>query len=176
MRRPLLALALAAFLALAVASVFLFILYDDDRVTKADAVVVLAGSKFRLPVGLRLVARGVAPVLVISDGLDPRSARSVRLCRQGSLRQGATVLCPKPDPYSTRGEARLVAALARERGWDSIVVVSSRFHLFRARILFERCYGGRLAFVGAPSPWWRQPVSIASEWLKLGVAEVRRAC
>jgi uncharacterized SAM-binding protein YcdF (DUF218 family) len=176
MRRPLLALALAAFLSLAVASVFLFILYDDDRVAKVDAVVVLAGSKFRLPVGLRLVERGVAPVLVISDGLDPRSPRSVRLCREGLGREGASVLCPKPDPYSTRGEARLVAALARERGWRSMVVVSSRFHLVRARILFERCYEGKLAFVGAPSPWWRLPVSVVSEWLKLGVAEVRRAC
>ena len=171
MRRPFLALALAAFLALAVASVFLFILYDDDEVTKADAVVVLAGSKFRLPVALRLIERGVAPVLVVSDGLDPRSPRTVRLCREG-----ANVLCPKPNPYSTRGEAQLVAKLARERGWDSIVVVSSRFHLFRARTLFERCYDGKLVFVGAPSPWWRRPLSIATEWLKLGVAEVRRGC
>ena len=171
MRVPLLVLALAAFVALAVASVFLFILYDDDRVTKADAIVVLAGSKFRLPVGLALFERGVAPVLVISDGLDPRSPDSVRLCRER-----AQVLCPKPDPYSTQGEARLVAALARERDWDSIVVVSSRFHLFRARILFERCYDGGLALVGAPSPWWRRPVSIASEWLKLGVAVSRRDC
>jgi uncharacterized SAM-binding protein YcdF (DUF218 family) len=171
MRRPLLAFALAAFLALVVASVLLFILYDDDPVAKADAIVVLAGSKHRLPVGLRLFERGVAPVLVVSDGLDPRSPRTVRLCRQRT-----DVLCPRPDPYSTRGEARLVARLARERGWKSIVVVSSRFHLFRARILFERCYGGELAFVGAPSAWWQRPLAVASEWLKLSVAEARRAC
>lgn len=171
MRRPFLALALAAFLVLAVASVFLFILYDDDQVTKADAVVVLAGSRLRLPVALELLDRGVAPVLVISDGLDPRSPRTVRLCRER-----AGVLCPKPDPYSTRGEARLIRRLARERGWDSIVVVSSRFHLFRARILIERCFDGRLALVGARSTWWRLPISITAEWLKLGVAEARRGC
>jgi len=170
MRLPLLALALT-FGALAVASVFLFILYDDDAVTTADAVVVLAGSRFRLPVGLELVERGVAPVLVISDGLDPRSPRANRLCREREL-----VLCPRPDPYSTRGEAQLVARLAAERGWDTIVVVSSRFHLFRARILIERCYRGRLAFVGAPIQWWRWPVAIAAEWVKLGVATVRRDC
>ncbi|MBA3787838.1 MAG: YdcF family protein [Actinobacteria bacterium] len=171
MRLPLLVLGLTALGALAVASVFLFILYDDDEVATADAIVVLAGSKFRLPVALDLVERGVAPVLVISDGLDPRSPRANRLCRAR-----ARVLCPVPDPYSTRGEARLVARLAAERGWDSIVVVSSRFHLYRARLLFERCYEGRLAFVGAPSPWWRKPLSVASEWIKLGVAGVRRAC
>lgn len=171
MRLLLLTLGLTAIVALAVASVFLFILYDDDAVTTADAVVVLAGSRFRLPVGLELVERGVAPVLVISDGLDPRSPLANRLCRNR-----AQVLCPKPDPYSTRGEARLVARLAAERGWDSIVVVSSRFHLFRARILFARCYGGRLAFVGAPIQWWRWPVAVASEWTKLTVAGARRDC
>jgi uncharacterized SAM-binding protein YcdF (DUF218 family) len=171
MRRPFLALALAALLALVVTSVFLFILYDDDPVAKADAIVVLAGSKHRLPVALRLFQRGVAPVLVISDGLDPRSRRTIRLCRERP-----DVLCPKPDPYSTRGEARLVARLARERGWRSLVVVTSRFHLFRARLLFERCYDGDLAFVGAPSPWWQRPFAIGSEWLKLAVAEGRRGC
>ena len=171
MRLPLLALGLTAFVALAAASIFLFILYDDDEVATADAVVVLAGSKFRLPVGLALVERGVAPVLVISDGLDPRSPATSRLCRERT-----EVLCPKPEPYSTRGEARLVAALARDRGWDSIVVVSSRFHLFRARILFERCYDGRLAFVGAPVQRWRWPVAIAAEWAKLGVTAARRDC
>ncbi|MCP9484414.1 MAG: YdcF family protein [Gaiellaceae bacterium MAG52_C11] len=171
MRPALLVLALTAFGALAVASVLLFILYDDDAVTTADAVVVLAGSRFRLPVGLELVERGVAPVLVISDGLDPRSPRANSLCRER-----AQVLCPKPDPYSTRGEARLIARLAAERGWDSIVVVSSRFHLFRARILIERCYRGRLAFVGAPTQWWRWPVAIGSEWMKLAVAGVERDC
>jgi len=171
MRLPLLVFALSVFVALAVASVFLFILYDDDEVATADAIVVLAGSKFRLPVALELLERGVATNLVISDGLDPRSPSANRLCRERAL-----VLCPRPDPYSTTGEARLVAKLARERGWDSIVVVSSRFHLYRARLLFERCFGGRLAFVGAPSPWWRQPMAIGSEWLKLGVAAVRRDC
>lgn len=170
MRLPLV-LGLTTFGALAVASVFFFILYDDDEAATADAIVVLAGSKFRLPVGLELLERGVAPMLVISDGLDPRSPGANRLCRETTR-----VLCPKPDPYSTRGEARLVARLAAERGWDSIVVVSSRFHLFRARILFARCYGGRLAFVGAPIRWWRWPVAVASEWAKLGVATVRRAC
>lgn len=171
MRLPLLALGLTAFVALTLASVVLFILYDDDEVTTADAIVVLAGSKLRLPVGLEVVERGVAPVLVISDGLDPRSPSANRLCRERAL-----VLCPKPDPYSTQGEARLVARLAGERDWDSIVVVSSRFHLFRARILFERCYRGRLAFVGARVQWWRWPVAIASEWTKLGVAALRRDC
>lgn len=173
MRRPLLLICLIALAALAVASVPLFILYDDDRVAKADAVLVLAGQKKRLPVALELVERGVAPVLVISDGLDPRWTQANRLCRFGDPER---ILCPRPEPYSTRGEARLAARLARERGWDSLVVVSSRFHLFRARLLFERCFAGRLGFVGSPNPGWRLPLAVAFEWAKLGVATVRRSC
>jgi uncharacterized SAM-binding protein YcdF (DUF218 family) len=172
-RRFLPVIVLTVLAAFAVASVPLFILYDDDEAAKADAVMVLAGDQRRLPVALELFERGVAPVLVISDGLDPRWTRANRLCRFGDP---ARMLCPRPEPYSTRGEARLAAQLARERGWDSLIVVTSRFHLFRARLLFERCFPGRLSFVGASNPGLRLPLAIAFEWAKLGVATMRRGC
>jgi uncharacterized SAM-binding protein YcdF (DUF218 family) len=173
MRRPLLLIAAFLVLALAVASVPLFILYDDDEVAKADAVIVLAGQKRRLPVALELVERGVAPVLVISDGLDPRWTQANRLCRFGDPER---IICARPEPYSTRGEARLAARLARVHGWDSLVVVTTRFHLFRARTLFERCYDGELAFVGSRNPRLGLPVSIALEWVKLARTAVSRGC
>ena len=157
---------------LAVASIPLFILYDGDTPAKADAVLVLAGSKQRLPVGVDLVERGVAPVLVISDGLDPRWKQANRLCRSG----GPKVLCPRPDPYSTRGEAQMAARLAEEHGWDSLAVVTSRFHLFRARRLFERCLDADLAFVASPQPGWRLPLAVVLEWVKLARAELQREC
>jgi uncharacterized SAM-binding protein YcdF (DUF218 family) len=158
-------------LALALASVPLFILYDDDEVAQADAVMVLAGAKSRLPVALDLVERGVAPVLVISDGLDPSWTQANRLCRFGDRER---FVCLRPEPYSTRGEARLAARLARERGWDSLAVVTSRFHLFRARLLFERCFDGGLALAGSPNPRLRLPVAIGLEWAKLGSTVLRR--
>jgi uncharacterized SAM-binding protein YcdF (DUF218 family) len=172
-RRLLLVLALTALAAFAVASVPLFILYDDDEVAKADAVMVLAGDRRRLPVALELVERGVAPVLVISDGLDPRYTRANRLCRFGAT---VRIVCERPEPYSTRGEARLAARLAAEHGWGSLILVTSRFHLFRARLLFERCFHGDLAVVRAPNPGVRLPLAIALEWAKLGVATARRDC
>ena len=173
MRRPLLLIVALALVALGLVSFPLFILYDGDDPAKADAVVVLAGAKKRLPVGLELFERGVAPVLVISDGFDPRWKQANRICRNADPRK---VLCPRPDPYSTRGEARMAARLAREHGWESFAVVSSRFHLLRARTLFERCFEGELAFVAAPNPRLRLPLAIGSEWAKLGVAAVRRGC
>ena len=176
MRRPLALLLVLPLLALAVASVPLFVLHPDDPLPpRADAVVVLAGSESRLPVALELMERGIAPVLVVSDpeGRDDEARRT--LCARGSDR--FELVCALPDPYSTRGEARLVARLAAERGWDTVVVVTSRFHLFRARRLLERCYAGELVLRGAPTEWWYQPVAIAAEWLKLALAETsRRGC
>lgn len=173
MRRPLLAIVFVLVVALAVASVRLFILYDDDEVTSADAVIVLAGQRERLALGVELVDSGVAPVLVISDGLDPTWTAANRLCRFGDPRR---VVCRRPDPYSTQGEARLAAHLARERGWDSLVIVTSRFHLFRARRLFRRCFEGKLTVVGLEHRALELPLAIGFEWTKLGLSAVRREC
>ena len=154
-------------------SVPLFITYGDDAASRADAVIVLSGSKRRLPVALELMRRNVAPTLVVSYGLEPRNRLSRRVC---TTRQVFAVLCPKPDPFSTRGEARLIARLASEHGWSSIIVVTSRFHLLRARLLIERCYDGRLQMVGAPVESWRLPIMVALEWGKLARAAVVRSC
>ena len=158
-------------LALIATSLALFVLREDDAIARADAVVVLFGGRARLPVGIELAQRGIAPVLVVSQGRD-RGWRAPGLCDRRDLR----VLCPVADDESTRGEARLIGRLARERGWDSLVVVSSRFHMFRAKLLIRRCYDGRLAMVGAGSPVWRLPYEVAWEWAKLARAEIQRDC
>lgn len=164
---------LAVVVTLAALSVPLFITYDDDPAARADAVIVLSGNKKRLPVALELMRRGVAPTLVVSYGLDPDHPRAGRVCM---TRQAFAVLCPKPDPFSTRGEAELIARLAAERGWRSLVVVTSRFHLLRTRLLVERCYDGSVAMVGTPIEAWRLPYLIALEWGKLARAGIIRSC
>lgn len=164
---------LAVVVTLVALSVPLFITYGDDPASRADAVIVLSGSKKRLPVALELMRRDVAQTLVVSYGLEPRYQRAVTVC---TTPQAFAVLCPKPDPFSTRGEARLIARLAAEHGWRSVVVVTSRFHLLRARLLIERCYDGRVAMVGAPIEAWRLSVGIALEWGKLARAGIARSC
>jgi uncharacterized SAM-binding protein YcdF (DUF218 family) len=137
---------------------------------KADAVVVLSGDRnARLDPGLALVKRGVAPVLVISGARqDPRWLKARRLCREGRV-AAAQVICFEPKPFSTRGEARAVGALARRHGWTKVVVVTSTFHVTRARMLFRRCYPGRLWMVGTPTRWWVLPEEWAFETGKLAV-------
>lgn len=150
-------------------SAWLFLFPAQDSPRRADAVVVLAGArKPRLAKGLELVRKGVAPVLVISDGRDPFWPEANRLCRNG----GATfrVVCFRPDPYNTRGEAEAIGRLARRRGWRSVVVVTSTFHVTRARMLFERCVDGDVDAVGASYAKKRLPKYVLSEWVKLTYA------
>ena len=178
--RGLITLALLALVAAYALGGALFLARDDDPVSKADAVVVLAGGESRLDVGLDLVHDGVARVLVVSEDESGRDEQRVAFCARGGAGEAlgdVEVLCRKASPYSTRGESRLVAQLAEKRGWDSIVVVSSRYHLFRAERLFERCTDVKLAMRGASEDWVRNVIAVPSEWVKLGLAETtRRDC
>ncbi|HZS25138.1 MAG TPA: YdcF family protein [Gaiellaceae bacterium] len=144
---------------------------------RADVIVVLSGSKRRLPPALALIRRGVAPVLALSTVQRTKHwPQAQRLCAARRY-AGATVVCFTAQPFSTAGEARTLARLARQRGWRSIVVVTSRFHVTRAHMLFRRCWHGPLSFVAAPSPWWQLPVEWASETGKLAVQlTVQRGC
>ena len=154
----------------------LFVWPDDDEPRRADAIVVLAGGrKARLEKGLELVRGGVSTTLVISDGEAPGWNEANRLC-DGAGRT-VEVVCFRPDPYSTWGEAEDVAALARRNGWRSLAVVTSTFHVYRARMLFERCFPGRVSAVGAGSSLLYLPRALLWETAKLGVAlTVRRDC
>jgi len=126
----------------------LFVLPHGDKPMKADAVFVLSGSKRRLPVGVKLVREGYAPLLVVSRS----SPRQPLLERQACAHHvGVRVLCVQANPYSTQGEAELLARLAASHGWHAVDVVTSRYHVFRARILIRRCYHGALRMVAAPA-------------------------
>jgi uncharacterized SAM-binding protein YcdF (DUF218 family) len=159
------------------ATVRLVFVPAEDAPEKADAVVVLSGSKHeRLDRGLELVRDGVAPTLVISGGFDPRQPVANRLCRAGEG-DGFNVVCFTPDPDSTRGEAQAAGRLAAERGWKRVLLVTSRFHVTRARMLFDRCMDGDVDAVGVPYPRTRIPTAIAAEWVKLGLSlTVARSC
>lgn len=177
-RRLLLVLA-ALVAAWLVACIFLFVWpHADSAPAHADVVVVLSGGlDRRLDPALALVRRGVAPVLAISSPFRGKWPKAQALCTGKTKSPGFRVLCFNPRPYSTQGEARTVAKIARAHGWRRMVVVTSTFHVTRARMLFRRCYHGSLWVVGSGSTWWKLPEEWASETGKLLVQlTVQRGC
>ena len=130
---------------------------------QADAVVVLAGaSTERLPVGLELLREKRAPVLALSATHTPGNKDTDFLC---ATNVNPKVLCFSPDPMTTRGEARAVARLARDQGWKSIIVVTSRYHVTRADLNLEQCSGAEITMVAS------KPRFGAGEWLGRFVEE-----
>ena len=130
---------------------------------RADAVVVLSGDHGeRLPTALSLIDRGVTSTLVFAVTLD--SARAVKLCE---VAQPFEVICLRPDPDNTREEARDVARLASRRGWKTIVVVTSRHHVPRSGLLFDRCVDGDVGLVGADPPYGLRMLvrNLVREWV-----------
>jgi uncharacterized SAM-binding protein YcdF (DUF218 family) len=145
----------------------------------ADAVVVLAGGRnSRLDPALKLMRRGVAPILAISSPFKDRSwTKAHKLCRGQYGRLKFRVICFQAVPYSTRGEAETVSRLARHDGWHRIVVVTSTYHVTRARMLFRRCYPGALWTVGTSSKLQVLVQEWAFETAKLLVqSTVERGC
>jgi uncharacterized SAM-binding protein YcdF (DUF218 family) len=163
LRRSLIALA-ALVAAWVVACLVLFVWppADSGAPAHADAVVVLSGGlNGRLDPALALMRRGIAPVLAVSGAFHGKWQKAQRLCRGqlGPLRY--RVLCFDPRPFSTHGEARAIARLARIHRWTRVVVVSSTYHVTRAKMLVRRCYHGRLWMVGTGAPWWE----MLHEWV-----------
>nr|WP_231707563.1 YdcF family protein [Arthrobacter sp. zg-Y919] len=112
---------------------------------RADAVVVLAGaSSERLPVGLDLLEQGYAPVLVLSATYTPGNRDTDAICARNL---NPRVVCFSPAPMTTRGEARAVARLAKDRGWTDILVVTSRYHVTRAELNLDQCSSANITMV-----------------------------
>jgi len=151
-----------------------FLQRDDDPLPpQADAIVVLAGSDSRLPAAEALFGGGLAPNLVVSAGKSGRDKQRVALCKKPP----DGVVCVHPGPVSTLGEARAVAELVQRNDWDSIILVTSRYQLFRADRIFERCVDASIVEHGVDESWWRNAIAVPLEWLKLGLSEtVRRRC
>ncbi len=144
----------------------------------ADAVVVLSGDHGeRLRTGLELVERDVAPTLVLVGAPDFPAADAV--CSTDDASRSFEVVClrPNPDP-NTRGQARATAALAAQRRWRTLAVVTSKQHVERARLMFDRCFPGELDVVGAElPPQVDRTQTLAHEWLGLVHAVfVSRGC
>jgi uncharacterized SAM-binding protein YcdF (DUF218 family) len=156
------------------AAVLLFAVHHGDKPVHADAVFVLSGARARLPVGVKLVREGYAPLLVVSRTSPNPSQLELDACAH---RLDVRVLCVDAKPYSTVGEAELLARLAAARRWHAVNVVTSNYHIVRARIIVRRCYHGTLRMISAPASLVATVENAVLESVKLAYHELlHRKC
>ena len=147
-----------------------------DDPGQADAIIMLDGGGRRLAKVTELVDQGVSDnVVLASKWVPPVWSASVCNTRPSPFPADVRILCFEPHPSSTRGEVRFVSDLADEYGWDRLVIVASTDQVTRARMLFERCWDGELAFVDTDhkQPW---PVRAVYEWAAMAKALVNTGC
>lgn len=137
-----LGLAAAAASAWLVASAAVFAFPSNDLTTPTDAIYFLAsdgGVKALSELGVH--ASGTVVVSRPASIADnPRYA----VCDQPG------VVCLSPAPETTQGESEAFAAVAAERGWGSVTVVTQTTHVARARLLMKRCFPGTVHVVAVP--------------------------
>lgn len=121
-----------------------------DRLRHADAIFILGGTgRSRYTFGLDLVAEGWAPKVVVSDPYWPDEPWLTEYC--AAPHPGLDLLCFVPDPPSTMGEGRELRRLAGQYGWRTVIVVTFRPHISRARFILEQCFDGDLVMVASPA-------------------------
>ncbi len=138
-----------------------------------DALLVLGPADGRIDQAVELAAEGHVGTVVVSLP-EPASAspRTAAFCAQTHPHP---VRCFAPEPSTTQGEARALAALAAEPGWTSVAVLTHRSHLSRAGVLLRRCFSGEVVLVASgerytPLYWVFRFLYETGAWVKVGLS------
>ena len=125
----------------------------EDALTRADAIVVVAGgTPDREEVAARLYREGLAPEVVLSNQFTPDRVRNLialgarHLDYQGEARVAleqhgvpSQVIVALPTPVkTTEAELRIVGEAARARGWRRVILVTSPQHSRRVKLVWSR--------------------------------------
>ena len=120
-----------------------------DPLKPVDAIIVLAGEHDgREEYGIELARRGISKNVVLSN---PHFAGDKTMATYCAVKDPRFVVtCIPPQPPTTRGEALFTRDLAVQNGWKSVLVISWRYHLPRARYIFSQCFGGEVVMRPVP--------------------------
>ena len=121
-----------------------------DPLRHADAILILGGEgDSRYLVGLDLGLKGWAPTVVVSNPMAPDDPWLTDYC--ATPHPGLDLHCFVPDPPTTKGEGRELRRLAAQYSWRTVIVVTFRPHISRARFILEQCFDGDLVMVASPA-------------------------
>jgi len=141
--------------------------HGPDQAATADAVVVLTGGGGRLAAGVGLLMEGKGSRLLIS-GVNPGSPPSDIAAAAGA--PGDLLACcidMGDQAANTEGNAAETAGWVRARGYESVIVVTSDYHMPRALLELKAALPETrlIAYaVPAPEPW--RGAGEARRWLQ----------
>lgn len=111
----------------------------------SDVVISLSPGQHRLPKSLELYRAGASDQLAVSwypTFIDEAKGSEHswgqlenEICRDVP---DPRIHCFTPVENSTRGESLAVRELAEQHNWQSVTVVTSRYHAFRTKFIFNR--------------------------------------
>ncbi len=131
-------------IAAVVAGLPVYVRPQIDPLRHADAILVLGGVPYdRYPFGIALGEQGWAPIVVLSV-----DRWRMQLC--ATPHPHLKLRCFIADPPTTKGEAQELHRLAVTYGWHTVIVVTFRPHVSRARFILDRCFDGNLVMVESP--------------------------
>lgn len=154
-------------------------LYAEDPLVRADAILVLAGTRMERPLeAVDLFRAGYAPHIVLTrqvpdGGIEALRARGIELrsdaeaARDVMIRLGVpadAVIVTAQVHDNTAHEAHTLRLLATERGWRRVIVITSKFHTRRAKFALRRelrdtpidiVVRGTRYDDADPAHWWR---------------------
>ncbi len=150
---------------------------------KADGIVVLTGGSSRVSDAMELLAGGYGKRLLIS-GVHPTNAAS-DISRSLSDNQSLLTCCVDLDrsAVNTRSNAAETRRWAHERGFKSLIVVTSNYHMPRAIVELSHAMPDitlvPFVVIGdkwRDEPWWTSGATLRlllSEYVKYVAAEMR---
>lgn len=161
-------LAFVLFVVWCVSLIAVVLVGNRDSAQRADAIVVLGAAQYagrpspvleaRLEHAVRLYRRSIAPKVIFTGGrktgdISSEAETSRRYARRHGVPQSAIIL--EDESRSTTEQMHAVAQIAKARRFDSVVLVSDRFHMLRLLLtawrLDLRAYG---------SPTRSSPISL----------------
>jgi uncharacterized SAM-binding protein YcdF (DUF218 family) len=105
-----------------------------DEVTPADGVVALTGSSDRISAAMKLLEDGKATRLLISGVNRQASPADIRGVAKATRRYYDCCVDLGRQAMDTVGNARETAAWTQAKGFHSLIVVTSDFHMPRAML------------------------------------------
>lgn len=149
----------------------------------ADGIVVLTGGSSRIQDAIELLAAGRGKRLLIS-GVH-RTTTSAEIARIAPRYEGLVSCCVDLDysAINTTGNAVETRRWTKDRGFSSLIVVTSAYHMPRTMAELEKQMPG-IALVPFPvvteklrnAPWWTSGSTaklIVTEYAKFMVAQLR---